>query len=43
MDEHYRELFFATGSPIFYLLSRLLEKQEDDVKIAWQETPAELI
>ena len=43
MNDHYLTLFFATGSPIFYLLYRSAARQEEESKIAWQETRAELI
>lgn len=43
MTEAYLALFFATGSPIFYLLHRQEIEQEEESKTAWCEPKAELI
>ncbi len=43
MDDPYFTLFFATGSPVFYLLHCLEAAEEEKVKTAWCEPQAELI
>ena len=42
MSDHYLNLFFATGSPLFYLLHRYeAQHREDEAKTAWCDERAE--
>lgn len=43
MDDPYFALFFATGSPIFYLLHCREAAVEEEAKTAWCEPQAELV
>ena len=43
MEERYFSLFFATGSPVFYLLYRLAASDEEEAKTAWHASRAQLL